>query len=161
MRCVIRVLKLFSCIVILFCGAIVGVHLSHRLVKRRDILAEFDMMLHRTLIQIEYNAGDLYEAFSDNFAGYSFDRNAPFDEQWRDLVKSCSAVLTKEDRFLLTGFSDGFGTADSESQRRHIIMCRQLLREQIDSAKEDIRTKSKMYRIVPLSAGIVISLLLI
>ena len=157
----IRVVKLFLCIIILFCGAAAGLHLSRRLIRRRDVLSGFEVMFHRALIQIEYNAGDLCEAFSDNFAQISFRHDLPFDEQWKSFVNSFSGVLTKEDISLLLDFLRDLGTADSESQRRHIAMYSKLIQEQINSAKEDIQIKSKMYRIVPLSAGIMISLLLI
>lgn len=154
-------IKLFASIVILFCAAVSGIYLSQRLVKRRDVLCGFDQMLRRALIRIAYNAGDLCEAFSDNFAGFAFERDTPFGDQWESFVKSFSAVLTKEDTSLLTAFQNGLGTADRESQERHFTMYCQLLQEQIDSAKRDIQNKSKMYRIIPLSAGVMISLLLI
>ncbi|WP_405346166.1 stage III sporulation protein AB [Ruminococcus sp.] len=153
--------KLILCIIIIFCGAVSGLHLSRRLTKRRDVLSGFEMMFHRALIRIEYNAGDLCEVFSDNFAGYDFTHDKPFEEQWDHLIKSCSPSLTKEDIALLNDFLNHLGTADSESQRQHIVMYSRLIQERIDSAKEDIQTKSKMYRVIPLSASIVISLLMI
>ena len=121
----------------------------------------FERMLHRAMTWIEYNGGDLYEAFSENFAEFSFSRDAPFDKQWRELVKSVSSVLTKDDLRILTEFICGLGTADVDVQRRHITLYTELLRERIEYAKEDIRMKSKMLRIVPLSAGVVIALVLI
>ena len=138
-----------------------GLHLSRRLVKRRDILQGFDVMFHRALIQIEYNAGDLCEAFSDNYAQFTFKHGVPFDNQWKTFVHSYSGTLNKEDMSLLLDFIRDLGTVDCDSQRRHLIMYSQLLEQQIESAKEDIRTKSKMYRIIPLSAGIIISLMMI
>ncbi len=154
-------LKMFLCILLIFCSGIVGVHLSQRLVRRKDILTGFDVMFHRASIQIEYNAGDLCEVFSDNFAGYDFNRSSPFSVQWDRFVKSFSYVLTKEDSAMLTEFTKELGTADSDSQRRHIVLYTTLLREQINDAQEDIQTKSKMYRIVPISIGIILALLLI
>lgn len=157
----IHMVKTLLCIIIVFCGAVTGLHLSHRLTKRHDVLTGFEKMLHHALIQIEYNAGDLCEAFSDNFASYVFCRDAPFDRQWHDFVDSVSSTLTKDDISLMNEFLNGLGTADSEAQRRHIQLYIRLLQERIDSAKEDIRSKSKAFRIVPLSAGAVIALLLI
>ena len=157
----IRMVKTLLCIVIIFCGAVSGLYLSRRLTDRRDVLSGFEKMLHHALIWIEYNAGDLCEVFSDNFASFDFSRDAPFDRQWRDLVNSVSSVLKKDDITLLTEFLNGLGTADSEAQRRHIQLYIRLLQERIDSAKEDIRSKSKAFRIVPLSAGALIALMLI
>lgn len=161
MKCVIAVLKLILCILILFSGTLIGLHLSQRLTRRRDILLGFDGMLHRAAIQIEYNAGDLCEVFSDNFADFTFQHNRPFDEQWAELLDSFSYILTKEDMRMLSEFTKGLGTADSEAQRSHIALYIQFLGEHIASAQEEIQVKSKMYRIIPLSLGMVLSLLLI
>lgn len=161
MKCVTRVLKLFLCILILFCGAVVGLHFSQRLIRRRSVLSDFEVLFHRVLIRIEYNAGELCEVFSDNFADYHFIHHQPFDVQWRDFIKSFSYVLTKDDMNMLLSFTDGLGAADCDAQRQHITLFSKILQEHIEDAQEDIRTKAKMYRIIPLSVGIVISLIVI
>lgn len=161
MKCVIHVVKLILSIVIIFCGAVSGLHLSRKLTKRRDVLSGFDRMFHRALLQIEYNAGDLCEVFSDNFAGFIFSHDDSFEDQWENLLKSCTASLTNEDIALLHDFLDHLGMADCDSQRQHFMLYSRLIQERIESAKEDIRTKSKMYRVIPLSAGIIIALLMI
>lgn len=157
----IAVLKLILCILILFSGALIGLHLSQRLTRRRDILLGIDGMLHRAVIQIEYNAGDLCEVFSDNFAGYTFHHSLPFDVQWVQFTDSFAYILTKEDIRMLREFTKGLGTADCEAQRSHIALYIQLLQEHIASAQEEIQEKSKMYRIIPISLGMVLSLLLV
>ena len=157
----IAVLKLILSILILFSGALIGLHLSQRLTRRKDVLLGFDSMLHRAAIQIEYNAGDLCEVFSDNFADFTFQHSKPFDEQWTEFLDGFSYVLTKEDMHMLSEFTKGLGTADSEAQRSHIALYIQLLGEHIASAREEIQVKSKMYRIIPLSLGMVLALLLI
>ncbi|MBQ9679895.1 MAG: stage III sporulation protein AB [Ruminococcus sp.] len=154
-------LKLFLCLLILFSGALLGIHLSQRLNRRREVLTAFEGLFHRAAIQIEYNAGDLCEIFSDNFAGFPFDRNNVFSIQWSCFINSFSYVLTKDEITLLLGFTDGLGTSDCESQIKHIKLYTHLLQEQIIKAREDIKVKSKMYRIVPLSAGIALALLMI
>ena len=161
MRCVTRVIKLFLCILILFCGAVIGLHLSQRLNRRRDILQSFDALFHRAAIRITYNAGSLCEVFSENFAAYKFDYDQPFDEQWARFVGLFASVLSKEDIAMLMDFSSGLGTADADSQQRHIALYRNLLNEHIRDAQEAILTKSKMMRLLPLSAGIIVSLMLI
>ena len=161
MRCVIRVFKLFLCLLILFCGAVVGLHLSQRLNRRRDVLLGFEKLFHHAGIMIAYSAGDLCEVFSENFAGFAFTHSLPFAVQWERFVRQFSAVLKKEDCAMLSEFADSLGTADTASQQKHIELYSKLLQERIDSAREDIRMKSKMLRIVPLSAAIAIALLLI
>lgn len=136
-------------------------YLSRRLTKRRDVLIGFEKTLHRALIRIEYNSGDLYEAFSDNFAVFVFQHEKPFCDQWHEMVKSVASSLKKEDVTLLTEFTDGLGTSDTEAQRGHIQLYLELLKERIEEANDDVRLKAKVYRIIPLSLGAVIALLLI
>lgn len=161
MKCVTRVIKLILCIVILFCGAVIGIHLSQRLIRRRDVLTEFEVLFHRALIRIEYNAGDLCEVFSDNFAGFSFEHTIPFELQWNRFLDGFAFVLSKEDIGMLRSFTKDLGAADIDSQRQHITLFNELLKEHICEAQDDIQKKSKMYRIIPLSVGMVISLMVI
>ena len=160
-KCVTRVIKLILCIVILFCGAVIGIHLSQRLSRRKDVLTQFEVLFHTALIRMEYNAGDLCEVFSDNFAGFSFEHNIPFDIQWHRFIDGFSYVLSKEDIGMLSSFVKDLGAADRESQRQHICLYGELLREHIREAQDEIEKKAKMYRIIPLSVGMVISLMVI
>ena len=161
MKCVTRVIKLILCIVILFCGAVIGIHLSQKLIRRRDILTQFDLLFHTALIRIEYNAGDLCEVFADNFAGFVFEHTIPFDIQWHRFIDGFTYVLTKEDIEMLRSFTKDLGAADVDSQRQHITLFGELLKEHISQAQDDIQKKAKMYRIIPLSVGMVISLMVI
>lgn len=154
-------IKLFLCILILFCGAVVGLHLSQRLSQRKDILTEFEVLFHRAMIRIEYNAGDLCEVFSDNFAEYDFEHTIPFEIQWQRFISSFSYVLTKDDKRMLLSFTNGLGTADCDSQKQHITLFSEMLREHIENARDEIQKKAKMYRIIPLSVGMAISLIVI
>jgi len=122
---------------------------------------DFEKLFHRAALNIEYNAGDLYEVFSENFAGCSFQRALPFDQQWISFVNCFSPVLSKADIRMLCEFAVGLGTADCEAQKNHIALYVKLLQEHILSAQEDIRKKSKMYRVIPISIGVIIALLLI
>lgn len=157
----IRVIRLLLCILIIFCGAVVGLHLSLKLTRRREVLLGFEKLFHRARIGIDYSASDVCELFSQNFAGFEFSHSLPFDVQWERFVRQFSSVLSKEDIAVLTEFADGLGTADAVSQQKHIALYGKLLQEQLDSAQESIRTKAKMLRIVPLCIGIVIALLMI
>ena len=154
-------IKLMLCIVILFCGAVIGIHLSQRLTRRRDILTQLEVLFHSALIRIEYNAGDLCEVFSDNFADFSFVHTIPFDIQWRRFIDGFSYVLSKEDIKMLRSFTNNLGAADIDSQRQHIALFSELLKKHINEAQDDIQKKAKMYRIIPLSVGMVISLMVI
>lgn len=156
-----RVFRLLLCILILFCGAVIGLHLSQRLIRRKDVLTGFEVLFHRAMIQIEYYAGNLCEVFSDNFANQQFSHELPFDIQWRRWIEGLSYHLSKDDIRMLLSFTDGLGSADANAQKRHIALYCELLKEHIAAAQEEIRMKSKMVRIIPLSLGMLISLLVI
>ena len=161
MKCVIRVLRLLLCILIMFCGAVIGLHFSQRLTRRRDILLGFEKLFHRAQTQISYNSGCLCEVFGENFASFVFSRSLPFDEQWERFVRQFSYFLSKDDAALLLDFSRGLGTADGEAQQKHIAMFSELLRGHIQNAQEEIGNKSKAFRIIPLSVGMAIALLMV
>ena len=118
-------------------------------------------MLKRASILISYSSGDLYEIFSENFSGFGFVRDRPFDIQWTEFIKSISDGLKKEDIILLENIIDGLGSTDKASQQRYLDMNTALIEEQIAQAQSDIDTKSKLYRIMPLSIGLFISILII
>lgn len=154
-------LRLVLCLCIVFCSALAGIHFSQRLVCRRDTLKSLSDLLRRALALISYNSGDLSEVFSENFAGFDFERSTAFDEQWRAFADSFSGQLTKEDIILVGNFADGIGASDGSSLKKHIELYITLLDEQISRSQADIDTKSKMYRILPLSVGLIISILMI
>ena len=154
-------LRLLMSLGIVICSAVAGAHFSQRLVCRRDILTRFSDLLRKACALISYEQGDLTEVFSDNFAGYVFSRDRPFDIQWRELADSVGDTLSKEDIILLKNFADGLGKSDNDSQLKHIQLYITLLGERIARAQSDIDNKSKLYRVVPVSAGLLISILII
>lgn len=154
-------LRLVLCLSIVFSSAAAGIHFSQRLITRRDTLNRLSDMLRRALVLISYNSGDLYEVFSDNFAGFDFERSTAFDIQWSTFADALSNSLNKEDIILIKNFADGIGASDTDSLKKHIELYITLLDEQISRSQSDIDTKSKMYRIIPLSVGLIISILII
>ena len=154
-------LKLILCLVIVISGAMIGLYYSQRLSRRKAVLSDFCSMLNKAKLMISYNAADLCEVFSDNFADFVFTHGEPFGTQWAELVSQYRAVLSDEDVSVLSGFADGIGASDTESQIQHIELYIKLLNERIESAQRDIDEKSKLYRVLPISAALVLSILLI
>ena len=154
-------LKLILGLCIVFCSALIGLHFSQRLTERKRILQEFSALLKKAEVMISYSAADLCEVFSDNFGDYRFTYGEPFEKQWNDMVSQYKSVLTDGDISVLTGFAQGIGATDTENQSRHIGMYISLLDERIQSANKDIEEKSKLYRVLPVSVGLMLSVLLI
>ena len=154
-------LRLILALGIVFSSALIGLHFSQRLTGRRRILQEFSALLKRAEVMISYSAADLCEVFSDNFADYRFTYDDPFAVQWAELVDRYKSLLNDDDISVLNGFAQGIGTTDTDNQSRHIGMYISLLGERIDSATKDIEEKSKLYRALPVSIGLMLSVLLI
>lgn len=154
-------IRLILCLGIVICSAVAGAHFAQRLVSRRDTLRQLADMLRRAGTLMSYNSGDLYEIFSDNFAGFDFPRDKPFDESWKSFVKAVSDTLSKDDIILIEKFTDGIGVTDNESQQQHIALYVSLLEEQTARAQADIDAKAKLYRTLPVSLGLLISIMII
>lgn len=154
-------LKLILSLVIVFCSAIVGLYCSQRLRRRIELLSAFETLFERASIRISYNAGDLCEVFSDNFDGYVFRYSSPFPQQWEDWIMSYDHQLKQDELLTLKAFADGLGASDTQSQQRHIDLYRGLLHEHIKAAENAYQKKGKLYRVLPISLGLVISILII
>ena len=58
-------------------------------------------------------------------------------------------------------FVGNMGVTETERQRKHIALYSQLLTEQLEESKEAVCRKCKLYQVLPLSAALVLSLMLI
>ena len=155
------VLRLLLALTVLFSSAVIGLHFYRRLIRRHDILCGFHEMFSRAQIEIAYNTGDLCEMFGENFAGFPFDRAVPFDVQWTELVQRFSYWIKAEDTALLYRFADGLGKSDVSSQQRHMELYTKRLEEAVASSGSEIDAKGKMYRLLPLSAGMILAILIV
>ncbi len=153
--------KLILCMAIVCSGALIGVYYSRRLYRRRDTISDFLSLFHTASIRLDYTGADLCEAFRDNFAGFDFIYDESFDAQWHAFISSFRYILTADDYRLLTDFVTQIGASDIDSQRRHIELYTRLLSEQLEQARAEAEKKSKLWQVLPLSAGLVIALLLI
>ena len=155
-------IKLILCILIVFSGAVTGVYYSRRLFRRRDTLASFLSLFHKASIMMKYEAADLCKLFHDNAFEFEFHYDEPFDVQWMKLIGRYRPVLKEKDLEVLSDFIKNMGSTDMESDRDISgSTYSHLLEEQLKEAGEEVIGKGRLYQVLPLSAGIVISLLLI
>ena len=155
-----RVFRLFAALTVVICGVLAGLHLSRRLSRRREILEEFKKLFSSASLEIAYTGRDLYTVFSDNFSGYRFDPEQPFDTQWREWIGGMDGICDG-DRQLLIRFLDGLGKSDAGSQQRHFVMYEKLLDGHIRTAEKEIESKAKVYRVLPAAAGLVLAIFII
>ena len=155
------VVKLLLCMIVIGASLAVGLTLSSRLSERTKTLSAYITLLEEVAVRMRYYATDLAALFSDNFAGFQFLSDRPFDVQFARMVRERQHVLNAEDLKLLDEFGRDLGTSDIDSQQRHIRLYIKLLTEQLDQAREDEQRKGRLYRLLPLSIGIAAAILLI
>lgn len=154
-------IKLILCMIVVVCSTMVGYSCSSKLYERKKILENFVLLLKNYSTQIRYNSPDLSTIFADNFMNYTFCDDKPFGHQWTQMLTGYKKVLTKEDISLLTEFSKTVGTSDELGEQRNIDMYIELISANIEKASDDITQKSKLYRTLGLSLGLVVAILLI
>lgn len=153
--------KVIMCLVIVFSSGVVGFSLSNKLSKRKEILEMFSLELNSCATRIRYSSDTLARIFSHRFNDYVFSDEKSFYIQWSEVVKLYEKYLIKDDVELLKSFAQNLGTADIETEIGNINMYIEMLKSNISDAHECITKKSKLYRVLSLSAGLMVSILLI
>lgn len=154
-------IKLFGCILIVFCSTILGNRFSRKLSKRKEILQNFVNLLDNAYTKIKYSSNSLANIFNDSFLEYSFNENESFSTQWKTMLKNYQNTLNKKDIKLLVEFSDEIGKTDTEGEISNILLYQGLLKENIESAKDDIEKKSRLYTLLGFSIGMTLAIILI
>lgn len=154
-------LKLVLCMTIIGASVAIGISLSSKLSQRVEILSQYMKLLEEVSVRLRYTGDPLAVLFQDNFVGYTFSREKPFENQFQEMTRRFKDVLLPIDIRLLDDFARDLGAGDSESQLQHIRLYIKILEERCEEAREDLKSKGKLYRILPLSAGIAVAVLLI
>ena len=77
------------------------------------------------------------------------------------MLKSYLKLLDIKDIEVLTEFGECIGTNDVTGEMNNIELYLSLLNECVQNAEQDIKNKSRLYKTLGLSLGIVISILLV
>lgn len=154
-------LKPVLCITVVIASLAVGLYYSSRLSQRVSVLSDMISLLEEVSAKIKYTADPLAELFENNFAGFRFEVNQPFDRQFSEMVHRYKDVLSTEDLRQLDELGRDLGTSDVDSQQRMIRLSITVLMQQRDQAQTEVTNKGKLYRILPLSAGIAAAILLL
>lgn len=153
--------KLLLCIIFIISSTVVGFSYSNKLYKRKNTLEQFVVALTNCSTQMRYTSHNLSQIFSNCFVEYSFCDSKPFATQWTDMLNGYNNILTCDDISVLSNFSQTLGTSDTIGEQNNIDMYIELLRSNISDAQNDIEQKSKLYKTLGLSFGLVVSILII
>lgn len=154
-------MKLLLCMMIVAASLAIGLYLNSRLTERTKILSSYITMLEEAAVRMSYTSDHLAALFADNFAGFVFDEHQPFAEQFCHMTRRYKDVLTEEDIRVLDDFTRDLGVSDTASQLKHIRLSVTLLTQHLESAREEVRKKSKVRLILPLSVGLAAAILLL
>lgn len=158
---VTNMLKPLLCIVIVLSSTMIGFYYSHRLYTRKITLQKFINELKSSVTHIRYNSDNLCDIFADRFVGFTFSEDEPFLSQWMGLLKKYNSKLNKDDITLLLSFAENLGKSDVNGEISHIQMYIEMLNDSVEDAKNNINSKSKLYRTFGISIGLLISILLL
>ena len=154
-------LKFLLLFVVVCSSGLLGFSFSQKLFERKRVLESFYLLIKNSATKIRYTTSPLSVIFSDNFMGYNFVEDIPFASQWKTMLKSYLKLLDIKDIEVLTEFGECIGTSDVTGEMNNIELYLSLLNECVQNAEQDIKNKSRLYKTLGLSLGIVISILLV
>lgn len=154
-------LRFIPALVIMAVSILIGWSLSLRLSRRASVLGDYIALLDTAADRMSYTGDHLAAVFSENFADYHFDPSLPFGGQWERMTENFRDVLTGEDREVLSRFAREAGCGDMQAELNHIRLYQTLLRDRLDDAREACAKKSALYRILPFSIGLAVTILIL
>lgn len=154
-------MKLILCVTVIGVSLGIGAHLASRLTERARILGSYVTLLEEAALRMSCTCDDLAMLFADNFAGFSFVSDRPFDEQFRAMTRLFRDRLNADDISVLDDFTVGLGYGDLNAQIKHLRLYVALLNERLDTARRDVQQKGRLYLVLPASVGVAAAILLI
>ena len=156
-----QMVRLIPALVIMAASILIGCGLSLRLSRRSAVLSDYIALLDTAADRMSYTGESLAAVFSDNFAGFRFDPSKPFSGQWERMTEQFCDVLKGEDREVLCRFAREAGCGDLQAELNHIRLYQTLLKERLDDAREACVKKSALYRILPFSIGLAVTIMIL
>lgn len=163
------IVKIAGTVLISASGLFLGMYMSGRLKKRRELLEKMQVFLNTAATSVRYSSDDIFRvtglcARSCGLDGFEFDSSdAPFQDLWRSEIKALSSKyhLNNSDRELLTELGNSLGTTDAEGQLHLIELYKSLLAKQLEAAEAEQRQKTRVYVSVGLFSGLSLAIVLI
>lgn len=146
---------------------------GRRLFRRRNFLCEMTVFTAALKSRIRFTGDELDLAVRESAAQplvkkYFGSINVVSGEEdfsgiWGEMSAEAAAgcSLTVDDLNLLLGLGKGLGTTDTEGQMDHLSMYEEFFRQSYETAKEEAKTKGRLYRICGVCAGAAAALLLL
>lgn len=160
--------KCFGLILIVLCGFGVGYYLSRRLKIRYDFLTAFKDFLSTLEINLRFKNTEIFSLVKSSAPDmlkifFKESRENNFQLYWSDCVSGVpkSFALKNDDISLISEFGKLLGTTDIDGQINHINLYKELIDKNINNSFEELKAKSKLYKLLGIFAGLTIALLLL
>ena len=147
--------KTTGIILILAASTIMGLCFSARLQTRKRRLKEFIILITELKDRIFYECSEVNTLVKKIFKGkelLEFDGNKFFISK---------GVFLEEELKILNDFFNKLGTTEMQGEINRAELCIKLLNEQYEKISKTVDEKAKLYRILGMSAGILVSVMLI
>lgn len=161
-------LKITGCALIVVTSTMIGFLLAQRLKNRCDFLTAFLDFLCNLKTNIRFSGEDIFSILEKSANGFlSFclaDLNDnSIREYWMNCIKKIpqSYGLKNDDYTTLKDFGAKLGTTDMEGQTSHIELYSNLFLTQLEKAKAEYNSKSKLYKLLGFFVGCAIALMII
>ena len=161
-------------LLLLAAGTGMGLYAAHRLRRRVTFLETCGRLLQALWQEMSYTAQPLPTlwrrlAQSEAFAAFSLVQDtaaalpaATFAAAFAAAARRAEeqGLLLPADRRLLSEFAEGCGRTDLEGQQTHVEYYRRLLSTQEEDARRIYGEKGRVYRVLGLTGGMALMLLL-
>jgi stage III sporulation protein AB len=167
-------LKFICLAVIIVSGYAAGMYLKNTLTRRLVILKQLGFALDKITLMIRYRGDTLHDIFTALTADSRLNELTFFGEILSNMESMSFAEsyalavfnfrpagLKETDRELIKGIGSVLGVSDTEGQISSLLMYQKELETLTDSAKNDVKEKSKLCSSLGLLSGVFAAILLI
>lgn len=161
--------KLLISLLLIVSSTLLGISASMKLKGRVQSLCSFHEGIHRMKSLISFSGYDMVRVVGECFEkvrGFesfsSADCTYPLYTRWTNSVKTFSSEskLTEKETEILLRFGENLGVTDTEGQLKNCDLYIELVSELISAAKDEEEKKSRLYRVMGFSFGMLTALLI-
>ena len=164
-------LKYIGGVLIVICGTLGGIYASLRLKRKAEFLEQYLIFLNRVGTMIEYGQMSVRDIFGElkNISVIEpvlsdterfLDEGDDFENAWRKSVDKNMKEFDKSDIETVYFFGKSFGVTDKNGELAKIELHSQMIRERLDMLKNDIISKTKIYRILGMFGGVLAAVMI-
>lgn len=147
-----------------------GCFYSKKLYKRQEFFSKFLVFMNTFITHIRYESSDVFTLVSTSAENAGLNclkieqsnNIKSFQSLWDETVSNIPNIysLKKEDYRQLIEFGSEIGKTDVGGQIKHIELYKNIFAKQLINAEEDIKQKSRLYKVLGLFVGTVATLML-